>query len=67
MGIIDETYCGENDEWFLPIIALSNGHIHKNDRICQFRIVKKQGDIIFDKVDYLEDADRGGFGSTGEN
>lgn len=67
MGIVDETYCGDNDEWFLPIIALRNGRIHKNDRICQFRIVKKQGDIIFDKVDYLEDADRGGFGSTGEN
>lgn len=67
MGIIDETYCGDNDEWILPVLALTDGHIHKNDRICQFRIMKKQGDITFNKVDYLENEDRGGFGSTGEN
>lgn len=39
--------------------------IRKNDRICQFRIVKSQPPIEFVEVDELDDTDRGGFGSTG--
>lgn len=40
-GIIDNSYSGDNDQWKFPAIALKDTIIHKNDRICQFRIVKK--------------------------
>lgn len=64
-AVIDESYCGNNDQWFYPAYALRDTEIHKNDRICQFRIVKKQPSINFQIVDILEDPNRGGFGSTG--
>lgn len=67
IGIIDSTYCGNNDEWLMPVIATRETMIHKNDRICQFRIQKKQPTIKFVVVDKLGDEDRGGFGSTGTN
>ena len=65
MGIIDESYCGDNDEWCLPVLAFRKTKIHKNDRICQFRIMENQPHILFEECDHLEGADRGGFGSTG--
>ena len=65
-GIIDNSYCGDNDEWKYPAIALRDTEILKGDRICQFRIVKKQPNITFEEVEHLEDNDRGGFGSTGK-
>ena len=64
-AVIDESYCGDNDQWFYPAYALRDTHISKNDRICQFRIVKKQTKLIFEEVDQLKDKDRGGLGSTG--
>lgn len=64
-GIIDESYCGSQDIWKFPAYATRHTTIHKNDRICQFRIVKKQPKIEFDVVNKLEDTNRGGFGSTG--
>ena len=67
IGIIDSTYCGNNDEWLMPVLATRETMIHKNDRICQFRIQKKQPTIKFVVVDKLGDKDRGGFGSTGTN
>ena len=39
--------------------------IKKGDKICQFRIMKKQPKIEFEEVEVMEDSDRGGFGSTG--
>lgn len=66
-GIIDESYCGDNDQWRFPAYALRDTVISKNDRICQFRIVKKQPEISFQEVDKLADRDRGGFGSTDTN
>lgn len=66
-GIVDESYCGDNDQWRFPAFALRNTVIHKNDRICQFRIVKKQPEIEFQTVKHLADTDRGGFGSTGKS
>lgn len=66
-GIIDESYCGDNDQWKFPAYALRDTVINKNDRICQFRIIKKQPDISFEAVEHLADKDRGGFGSTGVN
>lgn len=65
VGVIDNTYAGDNDIWFLPVYALRDTHINKYDRICQFRIVKKQPPIMFKEVDVLGNKDRGGCGSTG--
>jgi len=67
IGIIDESYNGDNDQWHLPVIALRQTRIHKNDRVCQFRLVKKSDDIDFVKVTALGNKNRGGLGSTGEN
>ena len=67
MGVIDESYCGDNDQWKMPVYATQDTVIHKNDRICQFRIMKHQPTIEFEEVDKLEGKDRSGFGSTGKN
>ncbi len=64
-GVIDNSYSGDNDQWMFPAYATRDTVINKNDRICQFRINKKQPELIFEEVDHLNDADRGGFGSTG--
>lgn len=64
-GIIDESYCGNNDQWYFPAYALRDTKIYKNDRICQFRIVEKQPTLIFHKVDILDNVNRNGFGSSG--
>lgn len=37
-GIVDETYCGDDDQWYYPAYAVRDTVIHVNDRICQFRI-----------------------------
>lgn len=66
IGVIDETYCGDNDQWMLPAIALRDTVIHKNDRICQFRIVEHQPTHTIKTVEHLTNADRGGIGSTGK-
>lgn len=65
VGIIDNSYCGDSDQWYFPALAIRDTEIHKNDRICQFRIMKNQPKIEFDEVNYLEASNRGGFGSTG--
>lgn len=64
-AVIDETYCGDNDQWFYPAYALRDTIINVNDRICQFRIMKKQPPINFEEVEFLNNEDRGGIGSTG--
>ena len=66
-AVIDESYCGDNDIWRYPVYALRDTVIHKNDRICQFRIMEHQPTIEFDEVEYLGNADRKGIGSTGVN
>lgn len=66
IGVIDNSYCGDNDEWCLPVYAISKTTIYKNDRICQFRIIKNEPVSIM-KVDKLGNPDRNGFGSTGVN
>lgn len=65
-GVVDCSYCGDNDQWFFPALAMRDTEIHVNDRICQFRIVENQPKLIFDEVEHLEGADRGGHGSTGK-
>ena len=64
-GIVDESYCGPNDWFYMPVIAMRDTKIEKGDRICQFRIFEHQPEIVFDEVDKLEGKDRGGIGSTG--
>ena len=64
-GLIDEGYCGTQDIWRFPALAVRDTVIHKNDRICQFRIERHQPPITFFEVDDLEEESRGGFGSTG--
>lgn len=66
-GVIDNTYCGDNDQWHFPAIALRDTHISFNDRICQFRIIENQPLLTFTEVEHLENPDRGGIGSTGKN
>ena len=65
-GIVDESYCGNNDQWFMPAYALRDTVIEVNDRICQFRIFEHQPALVFDEVESLDNADRGGIGSTGK-
>lgn len=74
-GVIDESYKGDNDEWKLPIYCLEPSHsvrgelltiIEKGDKIAQFRVFKHQPGILLNVVEILDNADRGGFGSTGK-
>ena len=81
MGVIDNSYSGTNDIWKFPAYCLRGktlgdpygfynscvSVIKKGDRICQFRIMKKQPEIEFDEVLFLDEVDRGGFGSSGVN
>jgi len=64
-GIIDNSYCGDNDQWMFPAYAMRDTIINKNERICQFRIVENQPELNFVEADHLENTNRGGFGSTG--
>lgn len=67
MGVIDNSYCGENDIWMFPALAIRNTTINEGDRICQFRVVKKMDDVEFVEVEHMDGENRGGFGSTGTN
>lgn len=65
-AVIDNSYSGNDDQWFYPVYATRDTIIKKNERICQFRINEKQPEIEFEVVDHLNDTNRGGFGSTGK-
>lgn len=67
MGVIDNSYCGNNDWWHFPALAMRDTFIPKNARICQFRLLPNQMNIIMQKVNLLSSNDRGGLGSTGTN
>ncbi|QSX07302.1 dUTP diphosphatase [Sedimentibacter sp. zth1] len=64
-GIVDNSYCGSEDWWYMPSYALRDTVIEKNDRICQFRIVENQPKIQFIEAEELSNKNRGGLGSTG--
>jgi len=64
-GIIDESYSGNNDQWFFPALAFRNTKINMNDRICQFRLIKKMPEFNINEVKELNNQNRGGHGSTG--
>ena len=64
-GVIDNTYCGDDDVWMVPMLATRDTVVEIGDRICQFRIMKNQPRIEFQETDRLNGKNRGGFGSTG--
>ena len=64
-GVIDNSYCGDNDIWMFPALATRDVFIEKNSRICQFRIQQKMQYVSFETVDNLGNPDRKGFGSSG--
>lgn len=77
-GIIDNSYCGDNDEWMMPVVSYRDTVISEGDRVCQFEIRLSQKATIWQKikwflssgieiveVDYLGNDNREGFGSTG--
>ena len=65
IGVIDESYCGDDYQWYMPVYAIRDAELHMNDRICQFRIIKHQPQIIFNEIKNLNGVNRSGFGSTG--
>lgn len=67
VGVVDDTYIGDNDEWRFPAISLrqEGSDIKKGDKIGQFRVMKAQDVFEFEVVDEFGNADRSGFGSTG--
>lgn len=67
IGIIDESYCGDEDEWKFPAYAIRDTIIEKNDRICQFRLLYHQPGFDIEVVDVLGNDNRGGIGSTGRS
>ena len=66
IGVIDSSYCGDNDIWMFPAHATKTITIPAGTRICQFRIQEEQPTIKFNVVESLGTEDRGGLGSTGE-
>lgn len=65
VGLIDNLFCGNDDIWMMPVLAIRDTVIKKGERPCQFRIMKKQPKIIFNQVVNLNEENRGGFGSSG--
>lgn len=65
VGIIDNSYCGDNDKWFMSVFCTRPGMISKGDRVCQFRIIEKMDELEIEEVEVLGNEDRGGHGSTG--
>lgn len=65
VGIIDSSYCGDDDEWRAMLYATRDGVINRHDRLLQFRIQEKMPELNFIEVDKLEGKSRGGYGTTG--
>lgn len=78
IGIIDNSYSGNNDIWRMPVLATVDTVVNKGDRLCQFRLVERMSrvfckypmdkcidDLYIVETDQLDDTDRGGFGSSG--
>lgn len=65
-GLIDNSYCGDDDIWYFPALATRDVLIEKNSRICQFRIQKKMKNVKFQTVNTLNNVNRGGIGHSGK-
>ena len=75
VGVVDDTYIGDNDQWHMPVYCLEGKHnenneqgtwIKKGDKIGQFRIMEVMPEIEFEEVEFFGNNDRGGFGTTGK-
>lgn len=66
MGVIDNSYSGDDDVWKFPAYATKDVLIEKNSRICQFRIQRSMPRLDLITVDKLDDVSRGGFGTSGK-
>jgi dUTP pyrophosphatase len=64
-SVVDELYKGDSDLVYYPCVAMRNTIINKNDRICQFRIMKKMEELEIVEVETLGNENRGGLGSSG--
>lgn len=64
-GVVDNSYSGDADQYHFPALAMRDTVIQKGDRICQMRINRIMPSVEFKTVDKLDDANRGGIGSTG--
>jgi dUTP pyrophosphatase len=65
VGVVDEVFKGDDDQWFVPVYATRDATIEFDDRICQFRIMKKMPKVEFETVEVLGNENRGSHGSTG--
>lgn len=78
IGIVDDTYIGDNDQWHMPVYCLQPRNVEiidgckqegtwvkKGDKIGQFRIMEVMPQLEFEEVDCLGNGNRGGFGTTG--
>lgn len=65
VGVVESSYCGEDDVWGFPALAMRKTVIHEGDRICQFRIMNEMGSVDITTTDSMTSQSRGGFGSTG--
>lgn len=78
VGVVDDTYIGDNDQWHMPVYCLQGKveekiegkntkgtWVKKGDKIGQFRIMEVMPEIEFQEVESFGNTDRGGFGTTG--
>lgn len=65
VGVIDESYCGPNDQWQFPAYAVRDTIIHAGERVCQFRVIEHQPHLEFLPRESWDAPDRGGFCTTG--
>ena len=66
VGIIDNTYCGDTDEWCGMVYCTRDGIIDYGDRIFQFEPVPVYTHkFIYTEVENLDDISRGGYGTSG--
>lgn len=78
IGVMDQSYCGDDDQWHFPAVTLRKTSIAQNTRLCQFRIQLSQkatlwqrikwlfvSGIELEEVQALGNENREGLGSTG--
>lgn len=65
VGVIDNSFAGDNDEWGMMVLALKNGCIERHSRVCQFRVIENQPTLNLHEVPTLNNKSRGGFGTSG--
>lgn len=78
VGVVDDTYIGDNDQWHMPVYCLQakdvevidgleekGSWIRKGNKIGQFRIMEVMPEFELEEVECFGNEDRGGFGTTG--